>query len=208
MTDVGSQRARVVVLTGPSGSGKSRLAGRLNERRGWPIFRLDDFYREGNDPDLPHRPGLGIPDWDDPASWDGAATIAALDALVTRGRCTMPVYDISTSRATGETTVRAGSTDLVVAEGIFAAEIVAPLREQGLLAGAWCVTHRPAITFARRLARDLAERRKPPLVLWRRGLTLMRDEPHVVARQIARGAVAARPSRIERELRARSRVTG
>ena len=72
MTDVGSQRARVVVLTGPSGSGKSRLAGRLNERRGWPIFRLDDFYREGNDPDLPHRPGLGIPDWDDPRSWNGA----------------------------------------------------------------------------------------------------------------------------------------
>lgn len=203
-----SRTDRIVLLCGPSGSGKTRLAARLHAEHGWPVVHLDDFYKDHDAPGLPLHPGLGIPDWDDPASWDGAATIAALDALVTRGRCTMPVYDISTSRATGETTVRAGSTDLVVAEGIFAAEIVAPLREQGLLAGAWCVTHRPAITFARRLARDLAERRKPPLVLWRRGLTLMRDEPHVVARQIARGAVAARPSRIERELRARSRVTG
>jgi deoxyadenosine/deoxycytidine kinase len=40
-------RARVVVLAGPSGSGKSRLAERLRDRCGWPIVRLDDKKGQG-----------------------------------------------------------------------------------------------------------------------------------------------------------------
>ena len=34
----------------------------------------------------------------------------------------------------------------------------------------------------------MAERRKPPLVLWRRGLSLCRQEPAIVARHVALGA--------------------
>src|SRR5699024_5552678 len=41
--------AKVVVLAGPSGSGKSRVANRL----GLPMLRLDDFYREADEPGLP-----------------------------------------------------------------------------------------------------------------------------------------------------------
>ena len=52
-----------------------------------------------------------------------------------------------------------------------------------MLHSAWCVHHRPAVTFVRRLARDLKERRKPPVVLVRRGLALMRAEPEIVRRQ-------------------------
>ena len=39
----------MVVLAGPSGAGKSRLA----ERLGLPVLRLDDFYKDGDDPSLP-----------------------------------------------------------------------------------------------------------------------------------------------------------
>lgn len=63
--------ARVVILSGPSGSGKSRLAARLQAARGWPIVRLDDFYRDGGDPALPMT-DLGatrLVDWDDSRSW-------------------------------------------------------------------------------------------------------------------------------------------
>lgn len=193
-------RARVVVLAGPSGAGKSRLAERLHTTHGWPIVRLDDFYRDEDDPANPRSAELGIIDWDHPDSWHAAAAVAALVELVDTGSTSTPVYDISHSRAVGTTTVRARPADLVLAEGIFAAEVVAQLREAGVLHSAWCIHHRPLVTFVRRLARDLKERRKSPTVLVRRGLALMRAEPEVIRRQEALGARSARAKDVEARL--------
>ena len=116
-----------------------------------------------------------------------------------------PVYDISLSRAVDTTTVRAAPHDLILAEGIFAAEIIADLRERGLLAGAYCVHHHRVVTFVWRLLRDLSEHRKPPWTLVRRGLALMRDEPRVVARQESLGAASARAKDLEPLLSALAR---
>lgn len=195
-------RQRVVVLAGPSGAGKSRLAARLNASHGWPIFRLDDFYRDLDDPAMPRSADLGIIDWDHPDSWDGDRAVESLCELVDTGRTDTPVYDISTSHAVGRREVTVGSIDLVIAEGIFAAEVVDRLRACGVLHSAWCVHHRPSVTFVRRLARDLKERRKPPGTLVRRGLTLMRAEPEIVRRQTELGARPARASDLERQLAA------
>ncbi len=201
-------RQRVVVLAGPSGAGKSRLASRLNQAHGWPIFRLDDFYRDLDDPAMPRSEDLGIIDWDHPASWDADSAVASLHELVDTGRTHTPVYDISASRAVGHREVTAAPSDLVLAEGIFAAEVVERLREAGVLHSAWCVTHHPAVTFVRRLARDLRERRKPPLVLVRRGLALMRAEPEIVRRQTDLGARAVRAGDLERDLAAATHGVG
>lgn len=190
-------RARVLLLSGPSGSGKSRLARRLHSRHGWPLLQLDDFYREGDAPDLPMSP-LGLVDWDDVRSWDLDAAVAAMERLCHTGSADVPLYDISTSSVTGHHVVELDGAQVVVAEGIFAAHAVAPLRERGLLAQAWSVHHRPWVTFLRRLARDLAERRKPPLTLWRRGHVLRRAEPGIVAAQQALGAVPVRAKVAER----------
>jgi uridine kinase len=191
-----------VVLAGPSGAGKSRLAGRLSAAHGWPIFRLDDFYRDEDDPAMPRSAELGIIDWDHPESWDREGAVDALETLVEGGAVETPVYDISLSRAVGTTTVTARPTDLILAEGIFAAEIISDLRERCLLAGAYCVHHRPFVTFVRRLTRDLRERRKPPWTLVRRGLALMRDEPAVIRRQQELGAQPARARDLEPTLSA------
>ena len=192
--------ARVVIVAGPSGAGKSRLAARLQAAHGWPIVRLDDFYRNGDDPSVPRSEELGIVDWDHPDSWDRDAALAALDQLVRHGTAVIPVYDIAHSRAVGTATVACEPDDLVLAEGIFAAEIIDHLRRRGLLRAAYCV-HRPRlVTFLWRLLRDLSERRKPPMVLVRRGLVLMRDEPAVVARAEALGAATAPPAQVERDL--------
>ena len=190
----------MVVLAGPSGAGKSRLAARLSASHGWPIFRLDDFYRDLDDPAMPRSAGLGIIDWDHPDSWDGERAVAALCELVDTGRTDTPVYDISTSHAVGHRELTAAATDLVIAEGIFAAEVVERLRTQGVLNSAWCVHHRPAVTFVRRLARDLKERRKPPMTLVRRGLALMKAEPEIVRRQTELGARPTRAADLERRL--------
>jgi uridine kinase len=194
--------ARVVIVAGPSGAGKSRLAGRLSAAHGWPVVRLDDFYRDEDDPRVPRNESLGIVDWDHPDSWDRDAAVTALDELVRSGSAVVPVYDIAKSRAVGSATIVCEPQDLAVAEGIFAAEIVDDLRRRGLLRAAYCV-HRPrVVTFVWRLLRDLCERRKPPMVLLRRGLAQLHDEPAVVSRAVSLGAVTARPGQVERDLSA------
>ena len=188
---------RVVLLCGPSGAGKSRLAGRLADSYGWTVVRLDDFYRDAHDPALPRNEELGIPDWDHSDSWNSAAAVGALAELITTGRALTPVYDISSSMAVGSSETICGPTDLVIAEGLFAAELVTPLRELGLLHSAWCVRHHRAVTAVLRLVRDLREHRKPPLVLARRGWELLHREPRIIARAQRLGAVPASARQVE-----------
>ncbi|MGC4852087.1 hypothetical protein ACLQ24_01515 [Micromonospora sp. DT4] len=87
-----------------------------------------------------------------------------------------------------------------MAEGIFAAEIVEECRRRGLLAGAYALRRPRGATFLRRLARDLAEQRKAPRVLVRRGVVLLRAEPAVLRRQTGLGAEAARAREVLRRV--------
>ncbi|MFG2650143.1 uridine kinase [Streptomyces sp. NPDC048436] len=175
---------RVVLLAGPSGSGKSSFA----VRSGLPVLCLDDFYKEGDDPTLPQVPGSTDIDWDSAASWDAEAALASIDQLCRTGRTRVPVYDIATSSRTGESAMDIERTPLFIAEGIFAADIVERCREMGVLADALCLRGRPSVTFRRRLLRDLREGRKSVAFLLRRGWRLMRAERAIVARQTALGA--------------------
>lgn len=203
LPDVPDARARVVILAGPSGSGKSRLATRLHVQHGWPIVNLDDFYRDHDHPEMPRHESLGIVDWDHVDSWDGSAALTALEELVTSGHTHKPLYDIAQSRATGNGEITCGPDDLIIAEGIFAAELIDPLRERGLLRAAYCIRHgHRLMTFALRLGRDLVERRKPPLVLVRRGWELQRNEPALVRELTRLGAIPVRASEVEAALAA------
>ncbi|MDH2391878.1 ATP-binding protein [Streptomyces sp. HNM0663] len=186
---------RVVLLAGPSGSGKSSLAALA----GLPVLRLDDFYKEGDDPSLPTVEGSEDIDWDSPGSWDADAAVAAIEELCATGRTTVPVYDIATSARVGREPLDFGTMPLFIAEGIFAADIVAHCAELGLLADALCLRGRPSTTFRRRLLRDLREGRKSVPFLLRRGWRLMRAERGIVARQSALGAhPCAKPEALTR----------
>jgi uridine kinase len=195
----GGRPAQVIVVAGPSGSGKSRLARRL----GLPVLMLDDFYKDGGDPTLPRLElagGAPIVDWDDAGSWNSEDAVAAIELLCEQGSADVPVYDISSSRRTGTRSLSLDGSALFLAEGIFAQEIVAECRSRGLLADAICVTQNRSVTFVRRLTRDLREHRKPPLVLLRRGLHLARLQGRVVARASALGCRVVSPEKAYAEL--------
>lgn len=195
--------ARVIVVAGPSGAGKSRLTRRL----GLPELNLDDFYKDGDDPTLPRIAIAGgdpIIDWDSPASWHREAALATIAELCCTGAAAVPTYDIATSRRTGTRTLDLAGSPLLVAEGIFAQEVVAACRELGYLADAVCVTQHPALTFVRRLARDLREHRKPPFYLLRRGLHLALVQRRVVAHAVALGCRPLTGEAAFQELAARS----
>ena len=178
-----SELARLVLLAGPSGSGKSHLA----ELSGLPLLDLDHFYKSGDDPSLPRHPTLDIVDWDDPRSWDADGALAALEQLCRLGAAEVPVYDIAHDGRVGTQVFTLDGQRAFVGTGIFAAELVAPARELGLLLDAIVVRRSRVKNFLRRLFRDLREGRKPPVTLVRRGLTLLRAEPAVVARQVRLG---------------------
>jgi uridine kinase len=177
--------ARVILLAGPSGSGKTSLA----EHSGLPVLNLDDFYKGADDPTLPQLPHGGGADWDSPLSWDAAAALSAIASLARSGSTRVPVYDIASSAVVGSQGFELAGATVFIAEGIFAAEIVAACREAGLLADAVCLRGRPSVTAWRRFRRDLREGRKSWPYLVRRGWRLMRAERGIVERQTSLGAV-------------------
>lgn len=191
-----AHRHRVVLLAGPSGSGKSYIA----HQTGLPVLCLDDFYKDGDDPTCPRRNGQV--DWESPLSWDAESAVETIARLARDGKAEVPVYAIGADRRVATRPFEVTGSPFFVAEGIFAAEIVAECRRRGLLAGAYALRRPRGATFVRRLARDLAEQRKAPQVLIRRGVALLRAEPAVLRRQTGLGAEAARAREVLRRVAA------
>ena len=170
-----------MLLAGPSGSGKSRLA-RLAGR---PHLVLDDFYLDLDHPGLPQA--YGIVDWDDVASWDAEGAFAAVASLCRTGRAEVPRYDIATSRRTGTVRLDLDGADCFVAEGLFAPDLVEACA-QGVLSYEALYLDRPrTLSLLLRFVRDVREHRKPIGVLWRRGLALWEAEPGLRTYALARG---------------------
>lgn len=163
---------KLLLVAGPSGSGKSRLT----RMAGAASISLDEFYRDHDFPDMPKSP-FGITDWDQVGSWDLEHAVHTLRLLLDEGRAEVPMYDISISERIGTRVVECEDAKLIVAEGIFAPDTYRAVLERGIPARAIWLDRPRAANFSRRLLRDLKERRKPPGVLFRRGLALYRDEP-------------------------------
>lgn len=160
----------VILIGGPSGSGKSYLASRF----GRPHLPLDEFYRQisedGESFAFP-RTAYGEIDWDHSATWNKEAALQAIDDLLEHGTTMVPNYSIATSSYDGhrEITCIGGP---IVAEGIFLYEILDPLRAKGLNVQAYYVDEPALVTALRRFVRDVAQRRKPILFLIKRGYAL------------------------------------
>lgn len=191
--------ARVVLLAGPSGSGKTSLVRRL----GLPSISLDDFYKNDDDPGMPQR--YGIIDWDSAESWHKMEALDALLTLCRTGQAELPIYDIPTNKRTGTTHLDLKGAPIVIAEGIFASELVDEARAEDILADAICIVRPRAQTFFYRLMRDLGEARKPPTTLIRRGLMIAKEESGTIDRWVGDGCQPLGFSEAEQVIRAHHR---
>ncbi|MFP7696283.1 uridine kinase [Trueperella sp. LYQ143] len=174
--------AKVLLVTGASGCGKTRFTSRT----GLPVVSLDDFYYDGDRPNMPQR--HGIIDWDSPETWDRQGAVNKLVELCTVGEAVLPVYDIPSNSRVGERVVSMDGRRILLAEGIFAAEIIDDLRAEGILADALCIRRPRLQTFWFRLMRDLDEARKPFFNLVRRGISHYLNEPKMYAELESKGA--------------------
>ena len=174
--------ARVLLITGPSGSGKTRFVGRT----GLPVVSLDDFYYDGDRPGLPRR--HGDIDWDSVATFDREGAVQALVDLCTVGETEIPIYDMPSNSRVGMRHLSMDGRRIVLAEGIFAADIIPDLKREGILADALCIARPRVQTFWFRLMRDLDEKRKPLPILLRRGFAHFREEPRKYREALAKGA--------------------
>ncbi|XCB29482.1 ATP-binding protein [Arcanobacterium hippocoleae] len=174
-------RAKIILITGPSGSGKTRFVSRT----GLPVVSLDEFYYDGDQPGLPRRHGMV--DWDSIQTWNRESAINALVELCTQGSTQIPIYDIPSNAKIGERDLDLDGRRYVLAEGIFAADIIDDLRREGILADALCISRPRIQTFWFRLMRDLDEARKPLPNLLRRGFAHFLREPKMYADLAAKG---------------------
>lgn len=188
-------RRKVVLVAGASGSGKTSIVRRV----GLPVIHLDDFYFDADHPALPRR--HGIVDWDSPATWDAGSALDCLLVACTTDRVEIPLYDIPTSRRTGTQALDLADAPAVLAEGIFAAEIAGRLATEGILADAIYLAQPRLVTAVRRFARDVGESRKPLPALVRRGVSLTRSEPTMMARWRECGLRAVPVNEAEASLR-------
>ncbi|VXB31677.1 uridine kinase [Citricoccus sp. K5] len=194
----------LVLLGGASGSGKSYLA----RTYGRPHLLLDSFYREiaedqKCDPERAFpRTAYGEIDWDHPGTWNARAAVDAIIELRETGRTRVPDYSITTSSITGYLDLELAGGP-IVAEGIFAAELPRILTRLGVDFQAWYIDQHQLTTAARRLARDLAERRKPVPFLLQRGWSLLRNEREIRDHYLDAGFTPVPKGELHRRLAAR-----
>ncbi|QCU78190.1 uridine kinase [Citricoccus sp. SGAir0253] len=192
----------LVLLGGASGSGKSYLA----RSYGRPHLQLDAFYREAAEDAAAGGPGPLFPrtaygevDWDHADTWNLQGAVDAVVELLETGRTRVPEYSITTSSITGFATLEL-SGGPIVAEGIFAAELPRALARLGVDYRAWYIDQHRLPTAARRLARDLAERRKPVPFLLQRGWSLLRTERTLREHYLASGFTPVPKPELHRRL--------
>ena len=176
--DILRRRARIVMIFGPSSSGKTTFANRLAVHlrvlgQTPHMVSLDDFYR--NRADLPPESD-GTPDLEHVDALDIPLLTACLEGLLSGERVQMPLYDFKQAcRSPESRTMQLGKSDVLLVEGIHGMNdrIVSELPEQ-LMYGVYvsalgCINlddhnriRTTDVRLLRRMVRDMRKRNTSP----------------------------------------------
>ena len=181
-------RAKIVMLTGPSASGKTTSAHKVAEAlkaSGTPahVISLDNFFKGAQYyPRLPD----GTLDYENPDTLDMPLIRQCLSELSTTGKTVLPIYDFATESRSSETEALDLEGGVCIVEGIHALNpeltglvkgddvyrIYAGLREEYCIDGRRVINTQD-IRLCRRTLRDAAARGRSPaktLAMWDRVL--------------------------------------
>ena len=181
-------RAKIVMLTGPSASGKTTSAHKVAEAleaSGTPahVISLDNFFKGAQYyPRLPD----GTLDYENPDTLDMPLIRQCLSDLSTTGKTVLPIYDFTTESRSSETETLDLKGGVCIVEGIHALNpeltglvkgddvyrIYAGLREEYCIDGRRVINTQD-IRLCRRTLRDAAARGRSPaktLSMWDRVL--------------------------------------
>jgi uridine kinase len=145
----------LIGIAGPSGSGKTELSRFLARELNAPILAVDSYYA-----DLAHLPlaERARANFDVPDSIDHLLFTEHLSEVAAGRGIAVPVYDFAQYSRTGETEPLIPG-EFAIVEGLFAlywADV------RALLGAKVYVDAEDGICYARRLARDVAERGRSP----------------------------------------------
>lgn len=181
-------RAKIVMLTGPSASGKTTSAHKVAEAleaSGTPahVISLDNFFKGAQYyPRLPD----GTLDYENPDTLDISLIRQCLSDLSTTGKTVLPIYDFTAESRSSETETLDLKGGVCIVEGIHALNpeltglvkgddvyrIYAGLREEYCIDGRRVINTQD-IRLCRRTLRDAAARGRSPaktLAMWDRVL--------------------------------------
>jgi uridine kinase len=149
-------RPHIIGIAGPSSSGKSELAKQLAHRLpGTAIVGLDSYYRGMEDIPLAERKKVNF---DHPDALDWELLHEHLQAIAAGSAFDEPVYSFADYARTKETR-RIAPAEFLIVEGLF---VLYWPELRAMLDTKVYVQTDPGVCFARRLARDVAERGRTP----------------------------------------------
>lgn len=114
-------RYDIVMLAGPSSSGKTTTAGKIAQKiresgRNAFTVSLDDFYR--NREDIPADEN-GIKDFENVTALDVELIHEVFNSLIEKRFAEMPLYDFTTGTRSSETKkIELGKNDVIIVEGL------------------------------------------------------------------------------------------
>lgn len=150
----------LVGICGGSGSGKTTIARLVAAELQASMLAFDTYYCDQSQLSQDDRANLN---YDHPGSLDVELFTSHLDGLIQGSAIEAPVYDFTTHSRT-ETTHRVEAGDVVIIEGILLLAFPEITRRLSLQVFRDCPEN---VRFARRLRRDMVERGRTELSVYR-----------------------------------------
>ncbi|MFH1284602.1 MAG: AAA family ATPase [Candidatus Peregrinibacteria bacterium] len=155
----------LLLISGPTGSGKSTISKMISEELGVSLLSLDNYFKNEDEMELV-LPELNIRQWDSPDCYNWNVLIETLQDIFRKKIARIPIFSHELSRQNGWAHLRLQKTPLIV-EGLYAMhpEILDTVQSMRLKLFSVFLNIPEEIRWQRKYNRDVLERDEDPSTL-------------------------------------------